>query len=224
MPSTEWPRTIERMPSHTAAEPGAAPDASGGQRQPAILTEGARPTPAIRTAGTLRRGLAALLDAIPVLAAAAGLSVALAPQLIAPLAGARFNLLDALVDVINADPTLLAVPGGALLGGVVIWHLVFGVILGASPGKLALGLRLAGPDGERLGPGRAAAHAVLRALSLALLATGQLWSVADPARRTLYDRLAGVYVVIAAPAGTAAAGPDQGVIPRSSFASGTRAG
>lgn len=150
----------------------------------------------VRTAGTLRRAVGASIDAIPILGAAAAATWAAAGQLGVAAPSGRFNELDALVDVVNGEPRIVLISLAALLAVTLVWHLVFGAALGASPGKLATGLRMVGPTGERVGAVRAIVHALLRPVSLALLGAGHLWSIADPCRRTLYDRVAGVLVVV----------------------------
>ena len=106
----------------------------------------------------------------------------------------QWNLLDQWVDVFNTNPGLIGWPLAWLTVATVLWHFVTVTIWGASPGKRVVGLSLFDGQGQRLGPFRALVHAVMRPVTGACLALGPLWALADPERRTLYDRISGVYV------------------------------
>lgn len=152
----------------------------------------------IETAGTLRRASAAALDAMPLMAVSA--ASALAGVFGAwPTETAAYNLFDRFVDVANTHPALLVGPLAFFALAEVVWHAVCVTIGGSTPGKRVLGLRVVGPDGRRPGPIRATVHALLRVVSLATIGFGHFAAIPDPARRTLYDRMAGVYVVVDAP-------------------------
>ena len=112
-----------------------------------------------------------------------------------PLAESRWNLLDRVVDAINQTPIVVALPLALLLITVFLWHFVSLAISGTTPGKRVLGLRVVDRAGGKPHAVRALIHSLLRVLSLVLLMSGHLWSFADRDRRTLYDRLAGVWVV-----------------------------
>lgn len=109
----------------------------------------------------------------------------------------------------GGDGTNVEVPASFLAGSIVIgiaWLLMVAFV-GATPGKLMLGLRITTADGATTPPGMG--PAVLRALpSLAGLIPiiGQLipvgfavaslvWVSRDPERRSAYDRIANTRVV-----------------------------
>jgi uncharacterized RDD family membrane protein YckC len=151
--------------------------------------------PVVETAGTLRRAGAALLDAMPLAAIAAGAALA---GVFGDLPGelGAYNLFDRFIDVVNARPLMVAGPLVTFAVAEVVWHAVCVVLGGSTPGKRVMGLRVVGPTGRRPGPLRAVVHALLRVVSLATLGLGHVAAIPDPARRTLYDRLAGVFVVV----------------------------
>ncbi|PIE17257.1 MAG: hypothetical protein CSA66_06240 [Proteobacteria bacterium] len=150
---------------------------------------------ALRVAPTWRRGLAVGIDALPLvtiwlLATFALASAAGVPQPLGP-----WNLLDRVVDYINARPNVVL--GAAGLLALLLFALPLGaqLLLGDTPGARIMGVTLVDRAGRRPRPRRLAAHCALRVLSVALLLAGVLWALADPARRTLHDRLAGVWAI-----------------------------
>ncbi|MEZ4268036.1 MAG: RDD family protein [Myxococcota bacterium] len=149
----------------------------------------------VETAGTLRRAGAAALDAMPLLVVA-GVSALVGLFGSLPDAMGQYNLFDRFIDVANGNPALLLGPLAVFAVAEVAWHAVCVTIGGSTPGKRVLGLRVVGPGGRRPGPIRASIHALLRVVSLATLGFGHLTAIPDPARRTLSDRLAGVFVVV----------------------------
>ncbi|MGM0577057.1 MAG: RDD family protein [Myxococcota bacterium] len=164
-----------------------------------MTVDAQRPVVEVRTPGLVRRGLAALFDLVPALTLAGAATLALPSWGDATLPPSRWNALDRVVDVLNAAPGRALGPAAVALGVLVAWHLVGTLAWGGSPGKRLLALRIVGPDGRRPGLARALVHALLRAASLLGLGIGHLWWLADPERRTLYDRLAGVRVVVGDP-------------------------
>jgi len=164
----------------------AAPAARGSDTDPLAFT----------AAPTWRRWLALTLDALPVVTvwllcafAIAGASGEPPPPT------SPWNQLDQLVDFINARPLTVALSLMMLAALGFAWPLVAHLAWGRTPGKRVLGLVVIDARGERPSRGRAAAWCALRVLGVALLGGGVLWAIADPERRTLYDRLAGVWVV-----------------------------
>lgn len=148
-----------------------------------------------------RRALAAAIDLFPLAAIPILVERVLAGEGTDALPPSGFGLLDRFADAVNRSPDRVGTPLLLFLSGLVVWHLVFEVLLGGSPGKRLLGLRVVDRHGDRPGALRAAVHALLRPVSLATAGFGHLWAFADPERCTLYDRVAGLRVVRADPLG-----------------------
>ena len=181
--------------------PVPVPAAAARPKGPVVPPDGV----GLVTAGTFRRGLASLIDLAPLLTLWAAGTLGLGASVQGPLSDSRWNLLDRVVDALNQTPIVLGLPVAGFVLALFLWHFLGLALAGTTPGKRVLGLRVVSRDGGRPGVGRALAHSTLRVVSLALLAMGHLWQLADPARRTLYDRLAGVWVVsrVASPAAPA---------------------
>ena len=147
----------------------------------------------VESATTARRLVAFLIDSLPLLTLW-GLLVAATIDT-SSIPPSRWNLLDRMVDTINAQPSILtlSVVIGALVA--VAWYVLTSRLWGQTPGKRVMGLVVVDASGERPSAARTLAHAVLRVLSVGLLFAGHLWAIADPTRRTLYDRLAGLWVI-----------------------------
>lgn len=150
---------------------------------------------AVRTAGMMHRAMAGVLDGIAV----GGLCLVgvwvMTLQAPGSLTPAQGNLVDWAVDVINLRPGVAMLCAMVLAIGVILWHGVTGLIWGASPGKRALGLHLVDGRGSRPGPLRTLVHGLGRLVGTLAFGVGPLWGYVDPERRTLHDRIAGVYVV-----------------------------
>jgi len=153
----------------------------------------------VHTAGAVRRTLAAALDAVPALTLWWATTLTLASSVHQGIPSNRWNGLDRLVDVFNSSPDLIAWPLLWCVLASVLWHTVTVALFGTSPGKKVVGLTVVASHGARPGPIRAFLHALLWPMTSACLAIGPLWSFADPERRTLYDRLCGVYVTLPPP-------------------------
>jgi uncharacterized RDD family membrane protein YckC len=102
-----------------------------------------------------------------------------------------------------------AVQGGAMtLGGEVMASVVVGLVVvlfwverQATPGKLALGLRIVDAETGGLPPlGRLVTRYVGYILSAIPLCLGYLWMLWDPRRQTWHDKLAATLVVRLGPA------------------------
>ena len=136
-----------------------------------------------------------MVDGVPLLTLWLATTFGLGASTPGPLADSRWNLLDRVVDAINQTPIVIALPLALLLLALFLLHFVSVAVAGTTPGKRVLGLRVVDRQGDRPHAMRVLIHSALRVLSLVLLASGHLWSVADRDRRTLYDRAAGVWVV-----------------------------
>ena len=72
---------------------------------------------------------------------------------------------------------------------------VFVGAFGATPGKLALGLRVVRPDGERVSYGRAFCRYLAETLSGMIMGIGYIMAAFDDEKRTLHDRICDTRVV-----------------------------
>lgn len=146
-------------------------------------------------APTWRRWLALLLDAAPLVTVWLLCAFAIAGAGADALPSSPWNPIDQLVDFINARPVTVALILVMLAALGFAWPLVAHLAWGRTPGKRILGLTVVDARGEPPSRGRTAAWCALRVIGVAALFFGVLWAIADPERRTLYDRLAGVWVV-----------------------------
>lgn len=118
----------------------------------------------------------------------------------------RWNLIDHVVDIVNAQSAnliglaMLAASVGALYG------LVSERLIGGTPGKRALGLRVVNRYGERPGALALLVRNVVKVVSLGTLGLGALWQAVDMDKRALHDRLGGTHVI----RGMARTGADRG--------------
>jgi len=85
----------------------------------------------------------------------------------------------------------------ALIGvGVAVGYpVVFWVLLGQTPGKLLMGVRIARTNGQRLTIGRALLRYLGYWLSAIPLGLGFFWVLVDDQRQGWHDKLAGTYVI-----------------------------
>lgn len=155
-----------------------------------------RPRPDLpRCAGLPRRAVATLLDVGIYLVVAAATAWPLAHRLAAVGAAGPGELL-----VTAAwTPGLRRLAAATLAGWVLLWwiYLVLGWgVLGATPGKAALGLAVVDWRGRHpIGPARAMLRLAAYALSSACLGLGHLLVAARSDHRALHDLLAGTRVV-----------------------------
>ncbi|PKN55616.1 MAG: hypothetical protein CVU56_20470 [Deltaproteobacteria bacterium HGW-Deltaproteobacteria-14] len=146
-------------------------------------------------APTWRRWLALLLDAAPLVTVWLLCAFAIAGAGADAPASSPWNPIDQLVDFINTRPVAVALILVMLAALGFAWPLVAQLAWGRTPGKRVLGLTVVDAHGEPPSRGRTATWCALRVAGVAALFFGVLWAIADPERRTLYDRLAGVWVV-----------------------------
>jgi uncharacterized RDD family membrane protein YckC len=105
------------------------------------------------------------------------------------VAGALAQLgLDADLDQTRLEERSFAVTQLVLLG-----YLLPGNVLGWSPGKAALGLRIVQPDGSRPGFGAGLSRMLVSLVAVSLI--GYLWAVFDRRSQTWHDKASGTYVV-----------------------------
>jgi len=84
------------------------------------------------------------------------------------------------------------------------YHVFFWVLIGQTPGKALLGVRVVCCDGRKLGFFRALLRYTGYLVSALPLGLGFLWVLVDDRRQAFHDRLAGTFVVY-----TWAARPDE---------------
>ncbi len=144
-------------------------------------------------AGFISRAIAFILDivvmSVAVLAAIALLQALLGFFTLYGLVGQR---------VVQSSPFRdVAVVVMALIGvGVAVGYpVVFWVLLGQTPGKLLMGVRIARTNGQRLTIGRALLRYMGYWLSALPLGLGFFWVLVDNQRQCWHDKLADTYVV-----------------------------
>lgn len=143
-------------------------------------------------AGFVSRAIAFVLDLVVM-----GVAVFLAVAFVQAVLG--FFTLYGLIGqrVVQSDPfRALLVAVIALIGaGIAIGYPVgFWVLLGQTPGKLLIGLRIARIDGRPLTVRRALLRYVGYWLSAIPLGLGFFWVLVDERRQGWHDKLAGTYV------------------------------
>lgn len=144
----------------------------------------------VRVAGTWHRLAAGAVDLVAILGVTAGLTA-----LVVVFPPSRWNLIDRVADLVTQHTATAALPLALLAVVSVVWHVLFARLLGATPGERLMRLRPVDLEGARPAVGRLLLHSALRVSSAALLGFGHLWAVVDNERRTLYDRVARVYVI-----------------------------
>jgi len=147
----------------------------------------------LTVAPSWRRLCAALVDGLPLCALALALAWHHAPQL--PV---RWNLWDHGVDLFWADPRAFWMPLAGFGGASVLLPVIWALLRWRSPGQWLLRLRSVNRTVVRISAIHALGHAIARVILTALFGVGPLWALVDPDRRTLYDRLARVYVALEA--------------------------
>ncbi|HEY1389134.1 MAG TPA: RDD family protein [Ktedonobacterales bacterium] len=144
-------------------------------------------------AGFISRAIAFVLDlvvmSVAVLAAVALLQALLGFFTLYGLIGQR---------VVQSSPFReIVVVVTALIGvGVAVGYpVVFWVLLGQTPGKLLMGVRIARTNGQRLTIGRALLRYLGYWLSAIPLGLGFFWVLVDDQRQGWHDKLADTYVI-----------------------------
>ena len=66
---------------------------------------------------------------------------------------------------------------------------------GATPGKMACGLRVVQPDGSKVGYGRAFGRGCAEILSRMICSIGYIMAAFDPEKRALHDRMCSTRVI-----------------------------
>jgi uncharacterized RDD family membrane protein YckC len=85
------------------------------------------------------------------------------------------------------------------LGGWAAYYIGLTVAMGATPGKIALGLHVAGKTGGRASPDSVILRYIVMLVGALLFGIGTIASIlmvlTDPQRRSLHDRIAGTLVL-----------------------------
>jgi uncharacterized RDD family membrane protein YckC len=148
----------------------------------------------VESAGLGRRSIAFALDALLlctiVMGASFGMMRPIAPQSTAP-----HNPLDQVVEAMLQHPDDLVGVSMLALGLMLALPVVAGLLLGRTPGAHIMGITSI--DGRGLKPTaiRTFIRALIRVIGGLALGLGWLWALMDPERRTLHDRLTGVWVI-----------------------------
>lgn len=91
----------------------------------------------------------------------------------------------------------LTIAGVVVLGTAAIYYLFFWTLLGQTPGKMLLGVRIVSLDGSRLTFWQALRRFIGYFLSALALYAGYWWVLIDNRRQGWHDKLAGTIVVYA---------------------------
>jgi uncharacterized RDD family membrane protein YckC len=78
---------------------------------------------------------------------------------------------------------------------IVVYYLFFWTLLGYTPGKFLLGLKIVRRNGSKLGLGRAIVRFIGYWISIIPLGLGFIWIILDSKREGWHDKLAGTHVI-----------------------------
>ncbi len=93
------------------------------------------------------------------------------------------------------NPAMFAIIWPLAFGAEILYKTLFTGALGATPGKLALNLRVVNPDGSKVGYGKACGRAFAEFLSGIICAIGYIMAGFDDERRALHDRICETRVI-----------------------------
>ena len=151
------------------------------------------PGPAeVNTANSLRRLTAGLVDltiCLPLWAAGVMWSWP------TDLPKVPWSAFDTAIAWLHADPWVGLAPVAWAFGIGLVFNLAFQGRGRETPGKRLLKLRTINRRGHAPSAGHALGYGLLRCVSSAIALGGHLWALVDRQRRTLHDRLAGVWVI-----------------------------
>ncbi|MGA3240552.1 MAG: RDD family protein [Bryobacteraceae bacterium] len=156
------------------------------------LREGVMPAVGMRYAGFWIRVLAALIDSVILGTVSSILEYAMFPSMLtpAPIAPGSTPF-----DVLGPA---MARAGSAILASTLVsmtYSTGFIGALGATPGLMALGLKVVRPDGAPIGYGRALARYFAAMLSAMILGIGYVLVAFDSEKRALHDMICDTRVI-----------------------------
>jgi len=111
--------------------------------------------------------------------------------------GAVANLLEDFLHLGGPTATLLSF--GVAVSGLLLWqgyYILFWMLLGQTPGKYLMGLRIVKVDGSRVTIGAAIRRLIGYYIS-AILLLGYIWVLFDDRRQGFHDKFAGTFVIYA---------------------------
>src|SRR5262245_9544924 len=182
----EPPSQNGKVTSYAAAQPFSPTDGSASRSERVLY---------VRTAGFIRRLLAALVDAVLVLVVASGVTAAAAAVLGVPLPRPKELGPDLLLaGILDRNPMAVGA-AGLFLGVGALYHIYLGGIAGQTIGKRLFGLRIISTRGRTPGPLGGIVRFLALLLSILPAGLGWIWCLFDRERRALHDHLAGTYVV-----------------------------
>jgi uncharacterized RDD family membrane protein YckC len=150
------------------------------------LREGTAAAGTFHYAGFWIRFRAALIDAIIIGFASAAVQAVLVPSLLTPNPSVvRTSANVALIGLVY----LLSIAIAASYEG------LFVARMGATPGKLALKLKVVRPDGGNVSLGRAFGRYFAKLISAAILLIGYIMAAFDPEKRAMHDRIVDTRVI-----------------------------
>ncbi len=202
----EKSQAISTTPKTVAAQVALAPAqaAAIASAQPAVIAPAqaataapAQPAVPLKQAGFVTRLLAFLIDIVIV--SLASLIFAGCVSLVLNFFGASYQNLTAANVNRNfgfwIKLAIFGLTGLAVLIFVPGYFIAFWAIIGRTPGKRIMGLRIVRTDGKRLGWVRAVIRYVGYWISFFCLLLGYLWVLVDGRRQAWHDKLADTFVV-----------------------------
>ncbi len=154
-----------------------------------------QPLLAVRVAGNFRRGLAALIDLMILVATAGVLNLVLLSLVGGPQPLSDAKGLDVALRILERNPLDLLRRVAPMLAMSGIYLGLFWALKGRTVGGRAMGLRVVDARGRNPHPLRTGVRVIANFVGLGLGALGWVWATLDPHRRALHDYLAGTYVV-----------------------------
>jgi uncharacterized RDD family membrane protein YckC len=95
----------------------------------------------------------------------------------------------------SAAPVMLLLVYAAAFGLEIMYNTIFVGAMGATPGKMALKVRVVNADGSKVSYGKAFGRAVAEYVSILTLLIGYIMVAFDDEKRALHDRICGTRVI-----------------------------